>query len=120
MIKNRTMIKDKVIKDETNGWIDPQLMDNHQQRKHKRIMAISGVIKRRGKVNYKRFLAEMQFHGLRKSVAEEYLEVLKDLGIVKFDSNEIVWNGRDESPKPDFDNQSIGTRQGDVKNDARC
>jgi len=78
----------------TSDWIDPQLMDSHQQRKHRRIMAIAEVVERRGRANYKRFLAKMQYHGLRKKVAEEYLEVLKDLGIVKFDKGDIVWNGQ--------------------------
>jgi hypothetical protein len=50
--------------------------------------------KKRQKVNYKQFLAEMQYNGLRKSVAEEYLEVLKDLGWIKVDSNDIIWNGK--------------------------
>jgi len=76
--------------------IDPQLMDSHQQRKHRRIMAIADVVKRRGRVKHKRFLAEMQYHGLRKKVAEEYLEVLKDLVMVKFDKGDIVWNGENE------------------------
>ena len=67
----------------TDGWIDPQFMDSHQQRKHRRIMAIARLIERRGRVNHKRFLAEMQYHGLRKKVAEEYLEVLKDLGLIR-------------------------------------
>jgi len=80
----------------SNGWIDPQLMDSHQQRKHKRIMAIARVIHKRGKVDYKRFLAEMQFQGIRKIVAEEYLEVLKDLEMIKFDKSQIVWNVEQE------------------------
>ena len=80
-------------------WIDPQLMDTHQQRKHKRIMAVAEVIKRRGRVNYKRFLAEMQYHGLRKKVAEEYLEALKDLGMIKFEEGDIVWNGTAEDKR---------------------
>ena len=81
----------------SNGWIDPQLMDSHQQRKHKRIMAIAEVIQKRGKVNYKRFLAEMQYHGLRKIVAEEYLEALKDLKKIRIDKNNIVWNDKQET-----------------------
>jgi len=80
----------------SDGWIDPQLMDSHQQGKHRRIMAIAKVIERRRRVNYKQFLAEMQYHGLRKKVAEEYLEVLKDLGMVKFDKGDIAWNGKDD------------------------
>jgi len=80
----------------TSDWIDISLMDSHQQRKHKRIMAIAEVVRRRGRVNYKEFLAEMQYHGLRKSVAEEYLEVLKDLGMMKQDKGDIVWNGNAE------------------------
>lgn len=84
---------------ETDGWIDPQLMDSHQRRKHKRIMAIAEVIKRRGRVNHKRFLAEMQYHGIRRKIAEEYLEVLKDLGMVKFDKGDIVWIDRQKTRK---------------------
>jgi hypothetical protein len=82
---------------QSNGWIDPQLMDSHQQRKHKRIMAIAEVIQKRGKVNYKRFLAEMQYYGLRKIVAEEYLEALKDLKKIRIDKNNIVWNDKQET-----------------------
>lgn len=87
------------LKNKTDGWIDPQLMDSHQQRKHRRIIAIAEVIKKRRRVNYKRFLAEMQYHGLRKKVAEEYLEALKDFGMIKVDKGDIVWNGKDESTK---------------------
>lgn len=81
---------------QSNDWVDPQLMDTHQQRKHKRIMAISRLIQKRGKVNYKRFLAEMQYYGIRKIVAEEYLEVLKDLEMIKFNKSHIVWNVKQE------------------------
>ncbi len=76
----------------TSNWIDPQLMDSHQQRKHKRILAIAKILERRQQVDYKQFLAEMQFHGLRKIVAEEYIDVLKDLGLIRFEDSEIVWN----------------------------
>jgi hypothetical protein len=79
---------------ENNDWISPQVMDSHQQRKHRRIRAIANVIERRGHVNYKKFLAEMQYHGLRKCVAEEYLEVLKDLGWIKCENEEIIWKGK--------------------------
>ena len=81
-----------MVKNKNDDWIDPQLMDSHQQRKHRRIMAIASLVERRGRVNYKRFLAEMQYHGLRKKVAEEYLEVLKDLGMIEHDKKDIVWN----------------------------
>jgi len=80
-------------------------MDSHQQRKHRRIMAIARVIERRGRVNYKHFLAEMQYHGLRRRVAEEYIEVLKDLDKVKFDKGDIVWNGKNESNERKSNNQ---------------
>lgn len=76
----------------TNEWIDPNLMDSHQQGKHKRITAIAKLLEKRQKADYKRFLAEMQYHGLRKTVAEEYLEVLKDLGTIKIEGNKIIWN----------------------------
>jgi hypothetical protein len=45
------------------------------------------------KVDYIQFLAEMQFNGLRKSVAEEYLEVMKDLDLIKFENEDIIWIG---------------------------
>lgn len=38
------------------------------------------------------FLAEMQYFGLRKSVAEEYIDVLKDLRKIRFDNGYIIWN----------------------------
>lgn len=92
-------LKNKTLKKKTDDWIDPQLMDSHQQRKHRRIMAIAEVIKKRRRVNYKQFLAEMQYHGLRKKVAEEYLEALKHLGLIKHDKDDIVWNSENQSNK---------------------
>lgn len=88
----------------TDVWIDHQLMDSHQQRKHRQVMAIAKLIERRGRINYKRFLAEMQYHGLRKSVAESYLELLKDLGKVRFAKCDIVWNGtgQDKNTSQEF------------------
>jgi len=77
----------------SDSWIDPNLMDSHQQRKQKRVMAISNLIKKKGKVDYIQFLAEMQFNGLRKSVAEEYLEVMKDLELIKYENEDIIWIG---------------------------
>jgi len=94
-----------VMVNKSGGWISPQLMDSHQQRKHKRIKAIAEIIESRRKVNYKQFLAEMQYHGLRQSVAEEYVELLKDLGLIKLEKEDILWNGENEDKKPDFDNQ---------------
>jgi len=41
----------------------------------------------------------MQYHGLRKSVAEEYLEALKDLGMIMFDRGDIIWNDKDKPTK---------------------
>ena len=72
--------------------IDPSLLDSHQQRKFKRVEAFADVIRKRGKVEYKVFLAEMQYYGLRKKVAEEYIDVLKDLGKIRFDNGHIIWN----------------------------
>lgn len=97
-----------MVKNKTNDWIDPQLMDSHQRRKYRRIVAIAQVIERRGRVNLKRFLAEMQYHGLRKKVAEEYLEVLKDLGKIRYEKGDIVWNGDSE------DEQDMTTEEEEV------
>lgn len=76
-------------------WIDPNLMDSHQQRKHRRIMAISKVIERNGRVNYKWFLAKMEYHGLRRMVAIGYLDALRDLGLIRFDGDHVIWNGKE-------------------------
>jgi len=88
----RDRIKEK-SQNNSDSWIDPNLMDCHQQRKQKRIMAIANLLKKKGNVDSKQFLAEMQFNGLRKIVAEEYLEVMKDLELIKFENEEIVWIG---------------------------
>ena len=45
-------------------------------------------------VHYKRFLGEMQIHRLRKTVAEEYLEALRDFGLIRFKKDLIVWNNQ--------------------------
>jgi len=73
-------------------WNIDDVIDAHQTHKSRRIKAIARVLKRKGRVNYKQFLAEMQFNGMRKSVAKEYLEALKDLGIVEHEKDDIVWN----------------------------
>ena len=76
----------------TGVWIDPNLMDSHQQRKYRRVEAIANLIRNRHVVNYREFLAEMQYHGLRKKVAEEYLDILKDLGKIRYDKGYVIWN----------------------------
>ena len=73
-------------------WNIDDVIDSHQSHKNKRIKAIARILKRKGRVNYKRFLAEMQFNGMRKSVAEEYLEALEDLGTIEHEKDDIVWN----------------------------
>lgn len=80
-------------------WIDPNLMDSHQQRKRERIRAIGDLIEKRRRVDYKRFLAEMQYHGIRKKVAREYLDVLRDLGMIRFSDGYVVWNGENTRTK---------------------
>jgi len=71
-------------------WTIPHI-DTHQTGKHKRINDIVRVLERKRRVDYKRFLAEIQFIGVRKKVAEEYLEALIDLGVIKRDKDDIVW-----------------------------
>lgn len=51
------------------------------------------MLRNKVRVNYTRFLAEMQFNGMRKKVAQEYLEVLKDLELIKCENEEVVWVG---------------------------
>lgn len=72
-------------------WNIDDVIDSHQLHKSKRIKAIASVLKRKRRVNYERFLAEMQFNGLRKQVAVEYVNVLKELGKVRIDGEDIVW-----------------------------
>ena len=73
-------------------WNINDVIDSHQSRKGRRIRAIARVLRSKGRVDFKRFLAEMQYNGIRKRVAEEYLDVLRDLGLITYDNNEIVWN----------------------------
>jgi hypothetical protein len=68
-------------------------MDSHQQRKHRRIKAIAAVIEKRRRVNYKVFLAELEYQGIRKSVAEDYISALEDLGWIHCKNGDIVWDG---------------------------
>ena len=48
----------------TYDWIDPSLKDSHQQSKRQRIKAIAKLIEKRGRVNRRRFLAEMEIYGI--------------------------------------------------------
>lgn len=78
-----------------NRFVDWSLdgIDTQQTGKKRRIVNVVRVLEHKGRVNYKRFLAEMQFNGMRKKVAEEYLEALADLEIIRRDKDDIVWNG---------------------------
>lgn len=78
-------------------WNIDDVIDGHQAQKTKRIRAVAKALERKGRVNYKQFLAEMQYNGLRKSVAEEYLEMLWDLGKIRIDKDDIVWNDQQTS-----------------------
>lgn len=74
-------------------WSIDDVIDGHQAQKTKRVRAIARTLERKGRVNYKLFLAEMQYNGLRKSVAEEYIQLLKDLAMIRIDKDDIVWTG---------------------------
>lgn len=76
----------------SGSLIDPNTLDSHQQRKRRRVIAFAKVLKDRQQVEYKRFLAEMQYLGLRKQVAEEYIEMLTDLGRIRTENGYIIWN----------------------------
>ncbi len=73
-------------------WNIDDVIDGHQGQKAKRVRAIARTLERKGRVNYKQFLAEMQFNGLRKNVAEEYLDILEDLRMIRLDKGDIVWD----------------------------
>lgn len=34
----------------------------------------------------------MQYFGLRRKVAEEYIDILEDLGKIRCDKGSIIWN----------------------------
>jgi hypothetical protein len=34
----------------------------------------------------------MQYFGLRRKVAEEYIDILEDLGKIRYDKGSIIWN----------------------------
>lgn len=78
-------------------WISPQLLDIHQKLKYRRIVALAELIERRHTVGYKRFLAEMQFHGIRRNVAEEYLEIMRDMDLIRLHGDRIVWNNQQDA-----------------------
>ena len=88
--------------------IDPNVLDDHQKRKHRRVMEFARAIRSKEKVDFRRFLAEMQWYGLRKKVAEEYLDILKDLGKIKIESGFIYWNEADLDEKG---NTEVSDRQ---------
>ena len=70
--------------------LDPNVLDSHQRRKRKRILAIEKSLLEKGKIEYTRFLAELQYSGIRKKVAEGYIEVLKDLGKITIQDGDIL------------------------------
>jgi hypothetical protein len=93
------MTKQRKKKRKSPAWIDESTLDMHQQRKKRRIQEFAKVLKLRGRADYKKFLGEMQFGGLRKVVALEYLEAMKDMGMINIDEKEIVWNSEFEEDK---------------------
>lgn len=77
-------------------WNMDDVIDVHQRRKSKRIRRIAKELKGKKRVNYNRFLVEMQYNGVRKNVAEGYIEVLMELGVIRHDKDDIVWNGENQ------------------------
>ena len=47
----------------------------------------------------------MQYNGLRKKVAEGYLDVLRELRMTKHDKEDVAWDGRDENPEQKPNNE---------------
>ena len=62
----------------TNLPITYENLDTHQRKKRERILQVAKTIQTRKQVNTKKFIAELGMNGLRKKVAEEYLETLTD------------------------------------------
>ena len=78
--------------DDNIVFIPLDLLDSHQQQKAKRILEVARTLRRLERTDYKEFLAKLQFRGIRKIVAIEYLDALRDLKRVKIDKSDIVWS----------------------------
>jgi len=67
-------------------------LDNHQVKKKKRIRAVAEILRYRRKVRADKFVAELEFNGIRKSVAQEYINTLLVLELIKTDGAFLIWN----------------------------
>ena len=76
---------------DTLDLLGPELLDSHQKSKRRRIQAVAELIKKRIEVDYKKFLAELQYAGLRKVVAEEYLVALDEMELIVITGGKIIW-----------------------------
>ena len=75
--------------------LGPEKLDSHQKKKQERILAVAQILATRRMVMTAKFLAELQFNGIRKTVAKEYIDALIDLGWLSTDGNFLLWTGPD-------------------------
>ncbi len=55
-------------------------------------MELARTLRRIEHANYRKFRATLEFRGIRGIVAIEYLDALKEMGWIKIEKGDIVWN----------------------------
>jgi len=71
--------------------LQPTQLDTHQQRKQMRIRQVAIELTSRKRTPTKPFIAFLEYNGLRKTVAEEYINALIALGWAKYEGEYLVW-----------------------------
>jgi len=90
------MVK-KII--ENSYIIPPNQLDTHQQRKQVRIRQVAIELARRKKITTNSLIAILDFNGLRKTLAEEYINTLIALGWAKHEGKYLIWCGPEALPQ---------------------
>lgn len=68
-------------------------LDTHQNKKRERILAVAQILATRKLVHTAKFIVELEFNGLRRKVAKEYIDALIDLDWLTTDGNHLLWVG---------------------------
>ena len=72
-----------------------ELLDNNQRKKRARIRAVAKDIKTKGRVDTRKYIAQLGLNGVRKTVAEEYIQALIDIEYLHSEQNSLKWIGPD-------------------------
>ena len=68
-----------------------EVLDTHQKKKRTRILAVAKLIKKNKVVKTDSFIAILEFNGIRKKVAKEYIDALLTLKWIKSDGVKLTW-----------------------------